>query len=170
MATTIAPVSVARSTRCVAPDARACQSASARMSRPSEDEPFDRLTPIVLAGLPATRVVRAERGPIDDRARLLARGQREPVVLDDPGDGARSHLARPDGDRRRGRAHVVAAQIRARADTRGREAVGGEPAARVHDRRLAAPAFQLSIVDQVPQLTGDEAGAPPSPGGGPRGG
>ena len=35
MATTIPPVSVARSRTCVAPDSRAYQSASARMSRPS---------------------------------------------------------------------------------------------------------------------------------------
>ena len=35
MATTTPPVSVARSRRCVAPDSRAYQSASARISRPS---------------------------------------------------------------------------------------------------------------------------------------
>ena len=97
--------------------------------RADEDEPLERPRPVAVR-LPATRVVVAEHEPVDRRAGLLGRGQRQRVVEDprdraadarggagDPGGG------RPDGVRRRRRLPARDRRATTRPESRWRTAV-----------------------------------------------
>jgi hypothetical protein len=74
-----------------------------------------------------------------------------PSKIQDPGNRLSTHLARVDGDRGCGRAQSIGVEVLGRTNPGGRHAVSCKPAFGVGKGRLPELAFELAVLNEVPQ-------------------
>jgi hypothetical protein len=96
--------------------------------------------------LPASRFVRAEERPVDDRLRLLGRRQRQRFVYD-PRERLRELVRRLRNGRRRRPQRVGVQRLRL-AQARGRDPVRADLAVQVDERRGADLPGDLAFLDE----------------------